>query len=114
MIFGLVKGYSADSGGSRSIARCAADRRDLKSDRMVPWLAFRLLGVFSFCPLFLKGGHIRIREAHHSGITEYPDEMFHVNSGAFDVAGCARERLQWLRSTNGRMAALDAAGSGGG
>ncbi len=52
VILGTVKGHSASNGGFRIIAQLTADLRDLKSDRMVPWLMRRLLVGFAFLRLF--------------------------------------------------------------
>lgn len=52
VILGMVKEHSTSSGGFRVIAQLTADRRDLKSERMVPRLTSLLLGVFSFARLF--------------------------------------------------------------
>ena len=49
---GYREGALRHNGGFRSIAQLTADLKDMKSDRMVPCLTFRLLGVFSFARFF--------------------------------------------------------------
>jgi hypothetical protein len=48
VILGIVNGQVVNNGGLRSIAQFTADRRDLKSERMVPWLTVLPLADFPF------------------------------------------------------------------